>query len=86
MAADPAMRAFAEEEVAAARARMATLEAELQKLLLPVSSDPVRRHERRELKRVLTFPTAAESRELIRNRLWLFPKTNFAFALSWPKP
>ena len=38
MAADPAMKSYAEEEVAAARTRMAALEAELQKLLLP--SDP----------------------------------------------
>jgi peptide chain release factor 1 len=38
MSADPAMKSFSEEEVAAARARMADLEAELQKLLLP--ADP----------------------------------------------
>ena len=38
MAADPAMREFAEEEVKAARERMAELEVDLQKLLLP--SDP----------------------------------------------
>ncbi len=38
MSADPGMKAFAEEEVAAARARMADLEADLQKLLLP--ADP----------------------------------------------
>ncbi len=42
MAADPAMKAFAEEEVAAARARMAVLEAELQKLLLPVDPNDER--------------------------------------------
>ena len=42
MAADPAMKAFAEEEVAAARARMDTLEAELQKLLLPVDPNDER--------------------------------------------
>ena len=38
MSADPGMKAFAEEEVTAARARMADLEADLQKLLLP--ADP----------------------------------------------
>ena len=38
MAADPAMKAYAEEEVGAARVRIADLEADLQKLLLP--ADP----------------------------------------------
>ncbi len=38
MGSDPAMKAYAEEEVAAARLRMAGLEADLQKLLLP--ADP----------------------------------------------
>jgi peptide chain release factor 1 len=42
MAADPAMKAFADEEVTAARTRIATLEAELQKLLLPVDPNDER--------------------------------------------
>ena len=42
MVADPAMKAFAEEEIAAAKVRMATLEAELQKLLLPVDPNDER--------------------------------------------
>jgi peptide chain release factor 1 len=42
MSADPGMKAFAEEEVTAARARMADLEADLQKLLLPVDPNDER--------------------------------------------
>jgi peptide chain release factor 1 len=42
MSADPAMRAFAEEEVVAARARMAALETDLQRLLLPVDPNDER--------------------------------------------
>jgi len=42
MAADPAMRAFAEEEVSAARARLETLEGELQQMLLPVDPNDER--------------------------------------------
>jgi peptide chain release factor 1 len=42
MAADPSMRAFAEEEVAAARDRLAELEVELQQLLLPVDPNDER--------------------------------------------
>ena len=42
MSADPAMRDFAVEETAAARERMAVLEAELQKLLLPVDPNDER--------------------------------------------
>ena len=42
LAADPSMKAFAEEEVAAARARLSELEGELQKLLLPVDPNDER--------------------------------------------
>ncbi len=42
MASDPSMRAFAEEEVAAARERLAALEVKLQQLLLPVDPNDER--------------------------------------------
>jgi peptide chain release factor 1 len=42
MASDPAMKEFAEEEVGAARARMAELEVDLQRLLLPTDPDDER--------------------------------------------
>jgi peptide chain release factor 1 len=42
MAADPAMRSFAEDEVTAARARLAALEADLQRMLIPVDPDDER--------------------------------------------
>src|SRR6266536_5054163 len=42
MAADPQMRAFAEEEVSAAKARMDALEADLQQMLLPVDPNDER--------------------------------------------
>jgi peptide chain release factor 1 len=42
MGADPAMRAYAEEEITATRARMTLLEEELQKLLLPVDPNDER--------------------------------------------
>jgi len=57
-----------------------------QRILLPVSSDPAQRGLRRELKRATIFPSAAISRQLIRSRIWLFPRTNLAFACSWALP
>ncbi len=42
MASDPAMKEFADEELAAARARIATLDATLQRLLLPKDPDDAR--------------------------------------------
>jgi hypothetical protein len=56
------------------------------RILLPVSSDPAERGLQRELKRTTIFPSAAISRQLIRSRIWLFPRTNLAFALTWALP
>jgi hypothetical protein len=57
-----------------------------QKLFLPVTGDPAQQQQRRELKRLTLFPSAAESRQLIRSHIGRFPLTNFAFALSWCVP
>ncbi len=66
MAADPAMKAFADEELVAARARIATLDATLQRLLLPKDPDDARnavprdprRHRRRRVGAVRRRPAA----------------------------
>ena len=56
------------------------------RILLPVSSDPAEHGLKRELKRATIFPSAAISRQLIRSRIWLFPRTNLAFAFTWALP
>jgi hypothetical protein len=56
------------------------------RILLPVSSDPAQSGLGRELKRSTIFPSAAISRQLIRSRIWLFPRTNLAFAFTWALP
>lgn len=56
------------------------------RLRLPISADPAERQVQRELKRTAVFPTAAESRQLIRRNIAFFPATNLAFALMWVVP
>ena len=57
-----------------------------QRILLPLSSDPAEHGLRRELTRATVFPSASISRHLIRSRIWLFPRTNLAFAFTWALP
>jgi hypothetical protein len=56
------------------------------RLRLPTSADPAERHVQRELQRAEPFPTASESRELIRRNIAFFPATNVAFAATWLLP
>ncbi len=56
------------------------------RILLPVSSDPAQHGQQRELKRTTIFPSASISRQLIRSRIWLVPRTNLGFAFTWALP